>query len=68
MPSLALLLPFLAFGPNLGAWPDCGSPWSISMPPYLGKDQVAPLSSPYIGHMADDMGIGLDDILININT
>jgi len=22
-PSLALLLPFLTSGPNLGAWPDC---------------------------------------------
>jgi len=34
---------------NLGAWPDCGSPWSFSTPPSLGRGQVAsPPPPPHI--------------------
>jgi len=36
-PSLALLLPFLTSGPDLGAWPDYWSPWSSSTPPSIGR-------------------------------
>jgi len=43
-PSLALLLPFLTSGPDLGAWPECWVSMDSSVPPFLGRGRVAPPS------------------------
>jgi len=49
-PSLALLLPSLTSGLDLGVWPDCwlGSSWSSSTPPSLGRGRVASPPPPLI--------------------
>jgi len=40
-PSLALLLPSLTSGSNLGAWPDYECLPNTSMPQSIGKDRTA---------------------------